>query len=125
MNPSIAWNAAALFFLSTKTSWVVVLSTDSNMTQWKDLENDYDSPSSWKPSSNLEFLGNQFNNASPENSNDPEKTSSSKHHSTLRKYIEIPHKNKLLSLFHINTCSLNKNFDDLQHLLSYSETFLT
>ena len=32
--------------------------------------------------------------------------------------IEIPHKNKSLSLFHINACSLNKNFDDLQHLLS-------
>ena len=32
--------------------------------------------------------------------------------------IEIPHKSKLLSLSHINTCSLNKNFDDLQHLLS-------
>ena len=32
--------------------------------------------------------------------------------------IEIPYKNKSLSLFHINACSLNKNFDDLQHLLS-------
>ena len=32
--------------------------------------------------------------------------------------IEIPHNNKSLSLFHINACSLNKNFDDLQHLLS-------
>ena len=32
--------------------------------------------------------------------------------------IDIPHNNKLLSLFHINACSLNKNFDDLQHLLS-------
>ena len=32
--------------------------------------------------------------------------------------IEIPHKNKSLSLFHINACSLNKNFDDLQHLLT-------
>ena len=31
---------------------------------------------------------------------------------------EIPHNNKSLSLFHINACSLNKNFDDLQHLLS-------
>ena len=34
---------------------------------------------------------------------------------------EIPHKNKLLSLFHINTHSLSKNFDDLQHLLSCSK----
>ena len=32
--------------------------------------------------------------------------------------IEIPHNNKSLSPFHINACSLNKNFDDLQHLLS-------
>ena len=32
--------------------------------------------------------------------------------------IEIPHKNKPLSLFHLNTCSPSKNFDNLQHLLS-------
>ena len=32
--------------------------------------------------------------------------------------IEIPHKNKSLSLFHLNACSLDKNFDDLQQLLS-------
>ena len=36
--------------------------------------------------------------------------------------IEIPHKNKSLSLFHINACSLNKTFDDLQHLLSCTKT---
>ena len=32
--------------------------------------------------------------------------------------IKIHHKNKSLSLFHINACSLNKNFDTLQHHLS-------
>ena len=37
--------------------------------------------------------------------------------------IEIPHKNKSLSLFHINACSLNKNFDDLQHLLNCTKNF--
>ena len=37
--------------------------------------------------------------------------------------IELPHKNKSLSLFHINTCSLNKNFDDLQYLLSCTKKF--
>ena len=36
--------------------------------------------------------------------------------------IETPHKNKSLSLFHINACSLKKNFDDLQHLLSSTKT---
>ena len=36
--------------------------------------------------------------------------------------IEITHKNKSLSLFHINTCSHNKHFDDLQYLLSCTKT---
>ena len=31
--------------------------------------------------------------------------------------LKFPEKNKPLSLFHINACSLNKNSDDLQHLL--------
>ena len=31
--------------------------------------------------------------------------------------IKITHKNKFISQFHINACSLNKNFDELQHLL--------
>ena len=62
---------------------------------------------------------NQFNNSTPENSNDPEKIASSKYYDIDEMHnIEIPHKNKSLSLFHINACSLNKNFDDLQHLLS-------
>ena len=39
--------------------------------------------------------------------------------------IEIPHKNKWLCLFHINTCSLNENFEDLQHLMSYIKKVLT
>ena len=88
--------------------------TDSNIIQWKDLENDYDSSLLLKPSSNLELLVNQFNIATPENSNDPEKITSSKNYDIDEMHnIEIPHKNKPLSLFQINGCSLNKNFDDL------------
>ena len=37
--------------------------------------------------------------------------------------VKILHKNKSISLFHINACSLNKNFDDLQHLLSCTKKF--
>ena len=37
--------------------------------------------------------------------------------------IQIPHKNKSLSLFHINACSLHKNFDDLQHLNCTKKSF--
>ena len=94
-------------------------SADNNIIQWKDLENDHASSLSLKPSSNLKLLVNQFSNATPENSNDPEKISSSKYYDIEEMHnIEIPHNNKSLSLFHINACSLNKNFDDLQHLLS-------
>ena len=31
--------------------------------------------------------------------------------------LKFPNKYKSLALFHINACSLNKNFDDLEHLL--------
>ena len=31
--------------------------------------------------------------------------------------LNIPNKSKSLSMFHINTCSLSKNFDDLEYLL--------
>ena len=49
--------------------------TDSNITQWKDLENNHNSSLSLKPSSKLEFLVNQINNATSENGNGPEKIS--------------------------------------------------
>ena len=72
-----------------------------------------------KPYSNLELLVNQFNSATPENGTDPKKITSSKYKNIDEMHkIEITHKNKPLSLFHINTCSLSKNFDDPQHLLS-------
>ena len=89
-----------------------------NTTQWINLENDYNSSLSLKPL-NLKLLVNQFNNATPENNNDPGKMCSFKYYDIEEMgNIEISHKNKSLSLIHINACSLNKNFDDLQHLLS-------
>ena len=90
----------------------------------KELENDHNSSLLLKPSPNLELLVNQFNNATPENNNDPgEKISSSKYYDIDEmRNLKIPQKNKSLSLFHINACSLNKNFDDLQYLLSSTKT---
>ena len=38
--------------------------------------------------------------------------------------IKIPHKNKSLSLFLINACSLNKSLDDLQHLKTKNASLL-
>ena len=97
--------------------------SDSNFIQLKELENDHNSSLLLKPSPNLELLVNQFNNATPENNNDPEKISTSKYYDIDEMHnLKIPHKNKSLSLFHINACSLNKNFDDLKHLLSSTKT---
>ena len=59
----------------------------------------------------------------PENGNDPEKVCLSKYYDIEEMCnIEIPHKNTS-SLFHINACSLDKNFDDLQHLLNCTKAF--
>ena len=54
--------------------------TDSNITQWKDLENDHHSSLLLKPSSNLELFVNQFSKATPENDYEPEKIASSKYY---------------------------------------------
>ena len=88
---------------SNKNFLACCTNTDSNIIQWKDLENDPDSSLLLKPSSNLELLVNQFNNATQ------------KIVMSLKKFlqlnimlieeihnIEILHKNKSLSLFHIN-----------------------
>ena len=108
---------------SNKNFLSCCINTDSNITQWKDLENDHNSSLSLKPSSNLELLVKRFNKAIPERSNDPEKISSSKYYNIEEMHnIEIPHKNKSLSLFHINACSRHKNFDGLQHLMSCTKT---
>ena len=88
-----------------------------------DLINYHNSSLSLTPS-NLELLVNHFRNATTENSIDPEKISSSKYYDIeIMHNIEIPHKNKSLSLFHINTCYLHKSFDDLQHLLKCTKIF--
>ena len=91
---------------SNKNFLACCTSTDNNI-QWNDLENNHDSSLSLKPFSDLEHLINRFNNATPENINDPEKIYSSKYYDIEEMHnIEIPHKNKSLSLFHINACSL-------------------
>ena len=73
-------NFSFQLLISNKNFPACFTNTDSMTTQWKDLENDHNSSLSLKPSSNLELLVNQFNNATPENSNDPEKISSSKYY---------------------------------------------
>ena len=80
------------YLSSNKNFLNCCMNTDNNSTHWIDLENDHNSSLSLKPSSNLELLVNQLNNATPENSNDHEKVCSSKYYDIEEIYnIEIPH----------------------------------
>ena len=70
-----------------------------------------------KPPSDLALLYNQFNNTSPEKNNDPVNVVNSKYYDIDQiQTLKFPNKHKTLALFHINECSLNKYFDDLDHL---------
>ena len=79
-----------------------------------------------KPHPNLALLFKQFNNAIPENRSDPENVIQGKYCDIDElQQSKIPNKEKFLyfyfylslSLFYINSCSLNKNFEELQNLL--------
>ena len=95
------------------------INTDSSIIQWKGQKTSEISSLLLKPTSNLELLVNRFNNLTPENNNDTENKSSSKYYDIDEIHnVGISNKKKSLSLLHINACSLNKNFDDLQYLLS-------
>ena len=62
----------------------------------KELGNDHNNSLLLKPSPNLEILVKQFHNATPENSNDPEKISSSKYYDIDKIHnIKIPQKKTL------------------------------
>ena len=71
----------------------------------------------------MKRLVNQFNNMSSQpddiDSDDAENTVSSKFYDIDElQNLKITYNSNSLSLFYINACSLSKNFDDLQHLLS-------
>ena len=71
-----------------------------------------------KPPPNLSLLFNQFNNSSPEQQIDPENVVNSRYFDIdLIQSLKFPQKEKSLSFFNINACSLNKNFDVLVYLL--------
>ena len=68
--------------------------------------------------SDLSLLFNQFSNSSPEQKTNPENVVNCNYYDIDQLHtLKFPEKNKPLSLLHINACSFNKNFDDLQHLL--------
>ena len=73
---------------------------------------------------NLAYLFNQFNNSSSEQQIDPENFVNSRYFDIDQiQSLNVPKKEKSLSFFHINACSLNKNFDDLAYLLQCTNNF--
>ena len=72
-----------------------------------------------KQTANLSQLFNQFNNNNENHTNkDPDNAVKCRYYDIEEiQTLKIPNKSKSLSMFHINTCSLSKNFDDLEYLL--------
>ena len=98
--------------LSNKKFLACCISSDSNIVQSKDLGNDHDSLLLLKPSPNL--LVSQFKML-------PQKIVMALKIFFLLSIMTLTKRLTLflsLSLFRINACFLNKNFDNLQHLLS-------
>ena len=72
-----------------------------------------------QPPSRLSSLFNQFNNV-PQTlyHKDPENFVRCKSYDLEQvQSMKIPNENSCLSLFHVNTCSLSKNFEDLEYLI--------
>ena len=72
-----------------------------------------------KQPANLSQLLNQFNNITKNHTNrNPDNVVKCRYYDIEEiQALNIPNKSKSLSMFHINTCSLSKNFDDLEYLL--------
>ena len=66
----------------------------------------------------MALLFNKFNNSSPKQQIDPENVVNSTYFDIDQiQSLKFSQKEKSLSFFNIDTCSLNKNFDDLVYLL--------
>ena len=72
-----------------------------------------------KQPANLSQLFNQFNNTTENHTNkDPDNAVQCRYYDIEEiQTLKIPNKGKSLSMFHINTRSFSKNFDDLEYLL--------
>ena len=75
------------------------INTDSSIIQWKGQKTCELSSLLLKPTPNLQLLVHQFNNATPENKNDPENISSSKYYDIHEMHnVGIPNKNKSVTV---------------------------
>ena len=100
-------------------------SREQTFSQGTNSEKYKESWLSLRPPFDLVLLYNQFNNSSQEKNNDPENVVNSKFYDIdENQTLKFPDKHKSLSLFPINACSLNKNFNDFDHLLKCTNKVL-
>ena len=91
-----------------------------NLTDYPKLDNmNSSSTVVLKQPAKLSQLFNQSNNTTENHTNkDPDNAVKCRSYDIEEiQTLKIPNKSKSLSMFHINTCSLSKNFDDLEYLL--------
>ena len=91
-----------------------------NLTDFLKLDNmNSTSTLVFKQPANLSQLFNQFNSTTENQANkDSDNVVKCRYYDIEKiQTLKIPNKSKSLSMFHINTCSLSKNFDDLEYLL--------
>ena len=74
---------------------------------------------------NLTHLFNEINNLSPDNEDCPDERVNCKYYdiNQIQKLKSMNNKNSL-SLFHLNTCSLSRNFEEFAYLLNSTKSIL-
>ena len=97
---------------------------NSNNIQNKDNYKDNSSNLVLKPPPNLYSFFNRFNNSSQfHDLKGLENVVKCKYYNLEEvQTMKIPNRKSYLSLFHINTCSLSKNFEDFEYLLKATNT---
>ena len=107
-----------IFPFGTLSNKDFISSLTNSFSQGTNSDNVSESLLSQNPPFHLAFLYNQFNNTSPEKINDPENSVNCKYYDIDQiQTLKFPDKHISPALFRINACSLNKNFDDIDHLL--------
>ena len=109
-----------IYFLGNLSKQNFMSFTRENLTNSLKLDNMNSTSTLFlKQPADLSQLFKQFNNITENHTNrDPDNAVKCRYYVIEEiQTLNIPNKNKSLSMFHINTCSLSKNFDDLEYLL--------
>ena len=109
-----------LFPFATLNDPKLYQTLSQNLNHYSGSSNSYSTNtcSTLKPLKNLSNLFDKFNNFSSQQNKNTESIINCKYYDIkeIQSLNNLNHKNAL-SLFHINTCSLSKNIEELEYLL--------